>query len=256
MKKINIKGVIIFDDYKEVYNFYGIENTSVSDVVNALPTDGSPVELIINSGGGMVDAGSEIYSNLKDYGGEITAKIFSMAASAASLLAMGADKILIAPTAQIMIHNVSGGIDGDYRVMQKEASVLENYNKAIANAYMIKTGKSEEDVLDLMNKETYFTAQQSVEQGFADKVLFDVEAPKAASIKATLLPQAVVEKARQLMSQTKPTGGGITDEQIQSIVNQVTSNLKVNQAPIVADPVIVTPVIKKNNLASMFTNLN
>jgi len=255
MKKINIKGVIVFDDYKEVYEFYGIENTSVSDVVNALPTDGSPVELIINSPGGMVDAGSEIYSHLKEYSGETTSKIFSMAASAASLIAMGTDTVLIAPTGQIMIHNVSGGIDGDYRVLQKEASVLENYNKAIANAYMIKTGKSQEDVLKLMNEETYFTAQQAVEQGFADKVLFDVEAPKAASIKATLLPQAVVEKARQLMSQTKSTSGGITDEQIQSIVNQVTSNLKVNQVPIAADPV-VTPVVKKNSFANLFTKLN
>lgn len=230
MKKINVKGVIVFDDYKEIYDWYGIENTSVSDVVNELPTDNSPVEVIINSPGGMVDAGSEIYSQLKDYGGEVTAKIFAMAASAASVLAMGADIILIAPPAQMMIHNVSGGVTGDYRTMQKEATVLENYNNAIANAYVLKTGKTHDEIIQLMNQETFFTAQQAVEEGFADGVLFDMEMPKVASMTATLLPQAVIDKTRQMMSQqmnpnTVITNAVISDDQLQFIVNEVANKL-------------------------------
>lgn len=225
MKKIDIKGTIILDDYKEIYDFYGIENTSVSDVVDALPDDGSDVEVIINSPGGMVDAGSEIYSQLKSYEGKVTAKVFALAASAASIIAVGADETLIAPTAQIMIHNVSNMAEGDYRVMQKNASVLENYNKAIASAYVIKTGKSEEEILDLMNEETYFTAKQAVEEGFADGILFDEEAPKVASVGGALIPQAVIDKTRRIIKE-REVKSAITDEQLQYIINEVTNNLK------------------------------
>lgn len=229
MKKINVKGVIIFDDFKEIYDWYGIENTSISDVVNELPEDNSPVEIIINSPGGMVDAGSQIYSHLKEYSGEVTAKVFAMAASAASIVAMGADKVFMAPTAQIMIHNVSGGTSGDYRVMQKEASVLENYNHAIANAYVLKTGKTHDEIINLMNEETYFTAKIAVEEGFADGVLFDVEMPKVASMTATLLPQEVVEKTRQMMKDKSKKENVISNEQVNFIISEVTKNLKQNE---------------------------
>lgn len=228
MKKIHINGVIVFDDFKEIYDWYGIENTSISDVVNELPDDNSPVEIIINSPGGMVDAGNQIYSHLKEYGGEVTAKVFAMAASAASIVAMGADKVLMAPPAQMMIHNVSGRTHGDYRVMQKEASVLKNYNNAIANAYVLKTGKSHDEIINLMNEETFFTAQQAVKEGFADGILFDVELPKVASMTATLLPQEVVEKTRQMMKQGKKENV-ISDEQVNFIISEVTKNLKQNE---------------------------
>lgn len=231
MKKIHINGVIVFDDFKEIYDWYGIENTSISDVVNELPDDNSPVEIIINSPGGMVDAGSQIYSHLKDYGGEVTAKVFAMAASAASIIAMGADNVLMAPTAQIMIHNVSGGTTGDYRVMQKEASVLKNYNQAIANAYVLKTGKSHEEIINLMNEETYFTAKRAVEEGFADGVLFEMELPKVASMTAALLPQEVVEKARQMMKQQSKKENIISNEQVNFIISEVTKKLKQNETP-------------------------
>ncbi|MBS4171936.1 head maturation protease, ClpP-related [Bacillus sp. FJAT-49736] len=228
MKKIDIKGVIVFDEYKEIYDWFGIENTSVSDVVNSLPEDNSPIEIIINSPGGMVDAGSEIYSRLKDYAGESTSKIFALAASAASIIAMGTDQTLIAPTAQIMIHNVSGSSNGDYRELIKEASILENYNKAIANAYMLKTGKSQDEVLALMNKESWFTAQEAVEHGFVDGILFDIQLPKTASLGATLLPQAVVDKTRQMLKQQTKNDFSLSKQQLDLIVETVTNNLKHN----------------------------
>ena len=231
MKKIDIKGVIVFDDYKEIYDWYGIENTSVSDVLNALPEDNSPIEIIINSPGGHVDAGSEIYSRLKEYEGESTSKIYALAASAASIIAMGTDKTLIAPTAQMMIHNVSGGVDGDYRVMQKEAAVLENYNKAIANAYMIKSGKTQEEVLQLMNDESWFTAQQAVEHGLVDGILFDVNVPKVASLGASILPAAVVEKTRQMLKEQPKENTSLSKQQLDYIVEAVTNNLKQNMEP-------------------------
>jgi ATP-dependent Clp protease, protease subunit len=261
VKKINVKGVILFDDYKEVYDWYGIENTSVSDVVNELPTDGSPVEIIINSPGGHVDAGSEIYTHLKAYKGEINTKVYAMAASAASLIAMGG-KTSMAPTAQIMIHNVSGVVEGDYRVFQKEASVLETYNRAIANAYMLKTGKSQEEILEMMNKETYLTAQEAVELGFADEIMFDVQAPKVASLTASLLPKEAIDKARQMMKKAKnnththtsltPGDGGDDLSQLKAQIEEIQNHLKQlknSQKEPTPEPV------KNSGLSKLFLNL-
>lgn len=228
MTIINVKGTIISNDYKDVYDWYGMESTCPNDVINTLPNDNSPVEVIINSGGGMVDSGSEIYTALRAYQGEVTVKIVGMAGSSASVIAMAGDKVLISPTAQMMIHNVSSGAEGDYRVLHHEASVLENYNKSIANAYAIKTGKSHEELLDLMNATTYFTAQQAVENGFADGVMFEDEAPKVASISTSILPTAVIDKARQAIKSNvdkKFVNIKFDEEQMNSIVEKVKESI-------------------------------
>src|SRR5690606_30764068 len=97
------------------------------------------------------------------------------------------------------IHNVSSRVTGDYRALQHEADVIKNYNDSIANAYVLKTGKTREELLSLMDNETWFTAQQAVEHGFADKVMFDdEEAPKlvASITHSAMLPQEVVDKMR------------------------------------------------------------
>lgn len=236
MTTIEIKGVIVMNDYKDVYEWYGYECTSPQDVISQLPTDGSPVEIIINSGGGHVDAGSEIYSRLKAYNGEVTTKTYSIAASAASIIAMAGDKVLIAPTAQLMIHNVSGMSDGDYRAHAKESQVLENYNKAIANAYTVKTGKSEAEILQLMNDETWLNANQAVENGFADEVLFNSEIQYVAS-SITILPNEVVAKARMMMKGPSLSVEGITKADFESFKTEILNLINPQEEP--------TPVVPK-----------
>lgn len=203
MARIDVKGVIIPNEDKWIYEWFEIENTTPNDVLNALPTDNSPVEVVINSGGGDVFSGSEIYTTLKDYPGEITVKIVGIAASAASVIAMAGDKVLISPTAQIMIHNVSSYAQGDYRDMQHEAYVLENYNKSIANAYMLKTGLSQEELLNLMDKETWLNAQQAKEKGFVDEIMFDESNRLVASMYSGILPPNVINKIRNMKNELK-----------------------------------------------------
>lgn len=195
-KKINVKGVIIPNDLKWIYDWFEVESTSPNDIINALPTDNSPVEVVINSGGGDVYAGSEIYATLKEYAGDSVSKIVGVAASAASVIAMGTKRTVIAPTAQIMIHNVSSRASGDYRNLQHEAEVLKNYNTSIANAYRLKTGKSQEELLELMDNETWFNAQQALEYKFVDEIMFQNETPQfAASVETNgMLPQNVINK--------------------------------------------------------------
>lgn len=113
-------------------------------------------------------AGQEIYSLLAGRN-DINIKIQSLAGSAASVIAM-ANRSEISPVAMIMIHNVSGAAQGDYHDMQHQAEVLKQMNKALAQAYMKKTGMGEEEILKLMDKETWITANQAIEMGFADKI--------------------------------------------------------------------------------------
>ena len=202
---IKIKGVIVANDDKWIYDYFDVEAVSPKDVeVQLEKANGQELEVEINSGGGDVFAGSDIYTMLKGYTGNVTAKIVSIAASAASVIAMAANKVIISPTAQIMIHNVSmyGG-GGDYRDMEHYAELLKNANVSISNAYQLKTDMKQEELLDLMNKETWMNAQRAVELKFADEVMFDEGNRLVASLVNGLLPREVINKVRNEMQAVK-----------------------------------------------------
>lgn len=233
--QIPIKGVIVANDYKEVYDYYGIESVSPNDVINALPNDNSPIELIINSPGGMVDAGSEIYTLIKEYSGESTAKIVGEAASAASIAAIATDKTLISPTGIMMIHNAANGTWGDHNVMRQKANMLETVSDGVANAYILKTGKTRDELKTLMDQTTYFNAHQAKEHGFVDEIMFENDIPVLTnSTNGVLLPQVVIEKTRALKKNAKENAivnFNISEEQIESIVEKVTTKLQKTNEP-------------------------
>lgn len=214
-KKINIKGVIIPNEDKWIYDWFEIENTAPKDVLNELPEDGSPVEFIINSPGGDVYSGSEIYTAIKDYSGETVGKIVGIAASAASVIAMGVDKLLISPTAQIMIHNVSSGARGDYRDLRHQSNVLENWNKSIASAYQLKSGKPYEELLSMMDDETWLNAQQALEFNLVDEIMFQNNAPQLTASLPGIIPKNIVDKIRNMKDKLN----------VQTIDSPVTSGL-------------------------------
>ncbi len=199
MAKVKVKGTIIPSDYQDVYEWFGYEATSpksVEKVVSGL--NGEDLEVEINSGGGDIFSGSEIYTMLKSYSGKVTVKIVGLAASAASVIAMAGDVILMSPTAQMMIHNVSSSGRGDYRDMQHTADVLENANHTIANSYRIKTGLAQEELLAMMDAETWMTAQQAKEKGFVDEVMFENNTKIVASENG-MLPIEVLNKIKNML---------------------------------------------------------
>ena len=218
MKKIEVKGTIISNNLQRIYDWLDIEATSPSKVINALPKDNSDVEIYISSGGGDVFAGSEIYTALKEYKGNVTVKIVGLAASAASVIAMGARKVLISPTAQIMIHNVSTSAGGDYRTFEHTAEILKSANQSIANAYKTRTGKSDEELKSLMDAETWFNAQTAVEHGFADEIMFENESfggTLVANFGANILSDDVISKISQLIgteTESTPTASATDDK--------------------------------------------
>lgn len=171
-KIINIKGTIVTSEDKWIYDWFGIEAVSPKDVNKSLnEANGQDIEVEINSGGGDIFAGSEMYTAIRKYKGNKEINIVGLAASAASVVSMAA-KSKITPTGLYMLHNVSGSARGDYRDMQHSAEVLKIANQSIANAYKEKTGLSDEELLELMNKETWMSAEQAVKNKFVDEVMF------------------------------------------------------------------------------------
>ena len=131
------------------------------------------VTVWINSPGGDCIAASQIYTMLMDYKGNITVKIDGIAASAASVIAMAGTKVLMAPTALMMIHNPMTGAFGDHEDMQKAIEMLNEVKESIINAYEIRTNLSRAKLSHLMSSETWMNAKKAIELGFADEILTD-----------------------------------------------------------------------------------
>ena len=132
-----------------------------------------PVTIWLNSPGGDCIAASQIYSMLMDYKDDITVKIDGIAASAASVIAMAGTKVLMAPTALMMIHNPMTLAYGNHEDMEKAIAMLDEVKESIVNAYEIKTSLSRAKLSHLMDSETWMNANRAIELGFADDLLKD-----------------------------------------------------------------------------------
>jgi ATP-dependent Clp protease protease subunit len=137
--------------------------------------DSGEVTVWINSPGGDCIAASRIYAMLMDYPGAITVKIDGIAASAASVIAMAGTKVLMAPTALMMIHNPMTGAYGNHQDMQKAIGMLDEVKESIVNAYEIKTTLTRAKISHLMDNETWMNAKKAIELGFADAILEDAK---------------------------------------------------------------------------------
>lgn len=197
---IDVKGPIISSDEDWIYKWFGIEATSPK-TVNDLITeaDGEALDVYINSGGGDVFAGSEIYSALRAYTGEVKIHVVGLAASAASVI-MCAAKSDASPTAQIMVHNVSSWAIGDYHEMDKNSEMLQQANRSIAAAYVAKSGMTEAEALEMMDKETWLTAEDAVEKGLIDAIASPKNETLVASVEK-LIPPEIIKKMQAQKTQ-------------------------------------------------------
>lgn len=174
MQTIDIKGPVVDSDTGIFMDFIQEKCISPAKVTDALKeANGDDVQLAISSRGGDVYVGAEIYTILKQYPGKVTGVIQGLAASAASVIAEACDHLVISPVAQMMIHRTSTDASGNKNDMEYTAEVLDTADQSIVNAYVNKTGKKPDAILKMLDKGTYLTAQQAVEQGFADEILSD-----------------------------------------------------------------------------------
>jgi ATP-dependent Clp endopeptidase proteolytic subunit ClpP len=143
----------------------------VQEFLDSLPTNGEDLTLEINSPGGDVFAGIAIYNKLNELKGTLTVDIIGLAASAASLIAMAGDEILIRDNARIMIHNPFTGKMGDAKALEKTAEQLKEIENQIAGIYAARTGIDRRTVLKMMDDETWLKADEAVKKGFATRVV-------------------------------------------------------------------------------------
>lgn len=201
-KTIEIKGPIITNDDKWIYNWFGVASCCPADIRSQLDevADDESIQVVINSSGGDIFAASEIYDMLAE--SKATIKVI-FAASAASYIACACTSEIV-PTGMLMIHNVSSYAAGDYNDMAHESGVLLKASKAVATAYRLKTGMSEDELIELMDKETWFTADEAVKKGFIDKVTEYAEKPKEVKLAASLsglIPDTIIKQMRDEKTQ-------------------------------------------------------
>ena len=174
MKTIQMKGEVIPDDYSDVYDFLNYKYFSPQSISDALKNaNGEDVTLEINSPGGYIDAGSEMYTALKKYPGNVTAQVVGQACSAASWIALAADKVEMSPTAQMMIHRVSGGVEGNVDDFASAMQSLDSMDQAYVDLYSKRTGLDKQEVYRMMCETTWMNAKQAVDKGFADSIMFE-----------------------------------------------------------------------------------
>ena len=196
--RIDIKGDIIQNDDKWIYEWLEMDGTCPKDVLKSIEeANGDRLDVYINSGGGDISAGSEIYAALQSYTGQVFIHVVGYACSAASVIACAGHSDMVR-TGLFMYHNVSGGFRGDHNAMTKGAEILQVADRAIAAAYRAKTGKTEKELLQAMEAETWMTAEDAVSMGFIDEIAENKNLKLSASASGSL-PSGVVEKVRNLI---------------------------------------------------------
>jgi len=119
-----------------------------------------------------VFAAAQIYNMLLDYPGNVTVKIDGIAASAASVIAMAGNEVLMSPISMLMLHNPYTFTWGDSEEMSRAKEMLDEVKESIINVYVKKTGLPRAKLSQMMSEETWMNANKAVELGFADKIMF------------------------------------------------------------------------------------
>ena len=155
--------------YDVIDEFWGV---SAAAVINELAqAEGSPVlNIYINSPGGSVFEARAIMAAIGRFSGKTVAHIDSLCASAATSIALSCNEVVMKEGALFMIHNASGMAWGDKTAMRETADLLEKIELSIIKDYTDKTGKSDEEIMSLMDAETWFTAQEALDAGFIDRI--------------------------------------------------------------------------------------
>ena len=133
------------------------------------------INVYINSPGGDVFDATTIYNILKEYPAPVNVFVQGIAASAASIIAMAGDVVNMAANSMLMIHSPMSFSFGNAMEMRKAAARLEKIQSAVIESYIAKSGQTKETLMNWMTEETWLTAQETIDRGFADKITGAVE---------------------------------------------------------------------------------
>jgi len=148
-------------------------DVTAADIRAQFAEASGPVEMIVNSPGGLVSEGTAIFNAVRDFrrqGGTVNARVVGMAASMSSYIPLAADRVTVEDNAVYMVHNPHAIAIGDQRSMRKTADTLEGLAGILANAYARKSDRPVDEIRALMDEESYFFGQEIVDAGFADDI--------------------------------------------------------------------------------------
>lgn len=200
---------MIPNDYKWFYDYFGEDSTCPADVQKVMDAflAGDEIEVYINSPGGVIDVGSEIYTLLRGSREHIKIYITGEACSAASIVAM-AGYCEMAPTALMMVHCVSTRAAGNHSEMEHVAEMLRTADQALCTAYTEKSGMSEADALAMMEHETWLTAEQAKEKGLIDAVMFEESGTDMPFVAGPLFELPSTEQMDKVRNMLEKAGSG------------------------------------------------
>lgn len=149
---------------------YDVIDATTAQMVKASVAGQMPITVQINSPGGSVTDALAIYTVLRKHPGPVTAIVDGLCASAATLVALAADEIVMAEHSLMMVHNPWTVASGDAEQMRKTADTLDVASREMAALYTERTGLSAEKITAIMGAETWFNSYEAVDAGFAHRV--------------------------------------------------------------------------------------
>jgi ATP-dependent Clp protease, protease subunit len=198
-------GVTELTIYGDIGESWWWESTSATDVDSALKEAGNNDLVIhLNSPGGSAFDGIAIYNRLKSHKGKVKIHVDGWACSAASIIAMAADELIMGAGSMMMIHEASTIVWGSKTLMRKEADMLEKLEDGIIDIYMTRANVEREEIRNMVNEETWFSANETLEIGFATATAATVEEnndDELAQMKVQM--QAMQEQLDQYKNQQK-----------------------------------------------------
>jgi ATP-dependent Clp endopeptidase proteolytic subunit ClpP len=220
------------------------------------------IRVEINSPGGDVFDGIAIYNALRNHPAHVTTRVDGIAASIASVIAQAGDRRIMQPSGQMMIHNAWGMTVGDNRDHDDMASILRQQDAVIAGIYAARSGQPIDRFRELMDSETWLTAETAVAEGLADEIV--EPAPKAASQRtlhdqiseAMAVVTEVITSAERVDALRAGAGKGLSNRNneglagLRDAVDQLTGLL--DEAPAVVDPEAPIPPEVADQLARLY----
>lgn len=235
MAKIKLTGAIVDNDTAKVYQWYGFDAISAKAVDRAIKAleEGEELTIDLNSPGGYCNVGAEIYTMLRQAsadGHSVIVNVVGEACSAATVLMCGADEVKASDVAMFMFHNASLVAAGKARDMRSATECLEQTDESIVNAYVAKTGKSREELHDLIDAETWMSAQRALEFGFVDGMMFEEEQEEEEEKNLELFNQ-VTNRIERSMQRVASSSGLIPEDKLEvmreAMMSEMTKSSKV-----------------------------
>lgn len=192
----NAYELLIYGDIGDSWWGESVTAQSVAQQLNDLDKTVDTINVRINSYGGSVADGLAIYNALKRHGATKAVTVDGVAMSSASLIAMAGDTVEMPPTSMLMIHAPWGGCMGNAKEMRQYADVLDQFSAAMTDAYVVKSGQSKDAILALLTdgEDHYYTGEEAVAAGFADKAIEETTDDPAIDESARAFGAAILDR--------------------------------------------------------------